>query len=247
MARLNSFYLAPEAWAPPYLLEGAEAHHLLKVLRTPLGARVRLFDGAGRQGVFLLAGAKKNRAYLQLEEELAAQPRPGGVTLALGWNKAARRGALLEKAVELEASGIAFWQAARSQGALPAVPKPSWTEKSAQAAKQCENPWLPDYHVVSGGAAGLAAFARGFDRCYLLWESEAASELIGLDDLGAGNVLVALGPEGGITDDEARILTSAGFTPRSLGRRVLRWETAALHCLGLAFHARQRSDFAETT
>ena len=54
--------------------------------------------------------------------------------------------------------------------------------------------------------------------------------------LATGRCLAALGPEGGLDDAEVRRLLDAGFEPVTLGRSILRWETAALHCLSLAFH-----------
>lgn len=54
-----------------------------------------------------------------------------------------------------------------------------------------------------------------------------------------GNTLFVMGPEGGLTQDEVERLNQAGFTSLSLGKRVLRWETAALLCLGLNFWQQQ--------
>jgi 16S rRNA (uracil1498-N3)-methyltransferase len=239
MARLNSFFLPPERWAEPFVLDGPEARHLLAVLRAKPGVIVRLFDGAGREGVFRLARAEKNRAWLD-PVEVREHARPAsGLVLALGWNKTGRRDLILEKSVELGALGLIFWQARRSQGQVPAAAKDSWREKFVQAAKQCGNPWLPELSVLPAGAAGLPEIARGFDRCYLLWESQPAPALPDLAALARGRTLAVLGPEGGLDPDEVETLTAAGFRPVSLGRRVLRWETAALLCLGLGFFARE--------
>ena len=153
MARLNSFYLPPDQWAEPYVLDGTEAGHLLRVLRARPGERVRLFDGRGREGIFVLARADTRQAWLD-PEEIATRERPAGRPwLALGWSKAGRRDLLLEKAVELRAGGLVFWRAERSQGDLPEAPKPGWAATMIQAAKQCGETWLPDVALVPDGWA----------------------------------------------------------------------------------------------
>lgn len=243
MARLNSFYLPTEDWTAPLQgegvwLSGSEGAHLAKVLRTPPGTRVRLFDGHGREGMFLVSQVDRRKAYLVPEDIRELEPRTGGITLAVGWTRASRRGWLLEKSVELEASGVVFWQAERSQGRMPPEPKPNWTERTIQAAKQCFNPWLPELDIL-GDIHALAEYAAGFDRAYLLWEDGEDTPLLSPAMLHPGRVLAVVGPEGGITGDEAEMLKHAGVEAVTLGDRILRLETAVLHCLGLAFHAGQ--------
>ena len=162
--------------------------------------------------------------------------------LALGWNKASRRAWLLEKSVELNCAGLAFWQAERGQGQMPLAPKETWRAKLIAGAKQCGNAYLPELSLLPGGAAGIIAFAAGFEGRYLLLEAAPQAPLLEIEDLGQpGRNICVLGPEGGFADREIALLLAAGFLPRSLGRAILRWETAALQCLGLAFHAAQRS------
>jgi 16S rRNA (uracil1498-N3)-methyltransferase len=100
MARLNSFYLPPENWNSPFMLEGGEAKHLGKVLRTRVGDTVRLFDGCGREGLFTVTGITKSKVQLELNEEKTI-PDTRNITLAIGWNKSSRRNWILEKSVEL--------------------------------------------------------------------------------------------------------------------------------------------------
>lgn len=240
MARLNSFYCPPEQWREPLTLEDGEAHHMLKVLRTTPGTLVRIFDGKGREGLFRVMKADRQRAVLEPESITEHErPRPR-LALVLGWNKSARRDWLLEKAVELEAAGVWFWQASRSQGRVPDRPKETWQSKLVAAAKQCANPWLPELATLDSLDA-LVSAASTFSSRYLLWEEPGCAVLDPDTDLsGEGDMLMVLGPEGGLEEAEAEALMQAGFNPRSLGRRILRWETAALLGLGLAFWTRQR-------
>jgi len=104
------------------------------------------------------------------------------------------------------------------------------------AAKQCGAARLPELATMPGGAAGLIRSLEGrFDRRYLLWEaSEAPRRLVPEDLTTPGDVLVVLGPEGGLSEAEVGCFRQAGCIAVSLGNRVLRWETAGLAVLALA-------------
>ena len=258
MPRLNSYHLPPTLWpgpeTPRVRLEGPEARHLLGVLRAKPGDTLRLFDGQGRFGLFSIASVSgKDKAEL-VALSLDSEPRPtSGLVLALGWNKSSRRDWVLEKAVELDALGLLFWTAARSQGEPPPVVKDSWREKCVQAAKQCGSAWLPDLGVASGGVEGLVRVAAEPDGCYaglyMLDEAAPQDSADALPDpanLATGRNLVVIGPEGGLERRETELLAQAGFQALSLGPRPLRWETAALYCLGLAHFAARTREHART-
>lgn len=221
-------------------VEGAEAQHMLKVLRLKPGEQVWCCDGQGNSGVFVIQSASKHKAWLT-PLSLEHTPRPTrGAVLAVGWAKSLRRGWLLEKAVEFEAEALWLWQARHSQGKPPAEIKDSWKAQCIAGAKQSKNPWLPELSLQDGGAAGLAGKLKQFDKVFLLWEEPGFELLLTPQHLqGQGRTLFIVGPEGGLASDEVQQLQQAGALPVSLGRRVLRWETAALLCLGLAWWARQ--------
>lgn len=244
---MKTFYLPPDEWREPYTLEGQEAKHLVKVLRAREGDVIRLLDGRGREGMFRIAATEKHRVHLTLEE-LVEHPEPvGSAVLALGWAKSVRRGWLLEKAVELEAGGIWLWQADRSQSNVPTDIKDSWEGQMIAGAKQSLNPWLPELRTIPDGVEGLVRLASSFDNIFILWEGQSPSALLSPAMLGGkGRTLFVVGPEGGFSDREVHVLTEGGFTPVSLGRRILRWETAALLCLGLDWWHRELVDSSET-
>ncbi|EFL51818.1 protein of unknown function DUF558 [Solidesulfovibrio fructosivorans JJ]] len=239
MGRPDAFYIPPGAFGEPYALTGGEAAHCAKVLRKKAGEIIRAFDGLGREGLFRITAVSRDRVELEARS-LAEAPLPATrLYLAAGFSRSTRRDFFLEKAVELGAAGIFFWQAARSQGRMPEAPKESWQATLVAAAKQCGAANLPELDTVSGGAAGLvAACSHHFDRRYLLWEAPGLDRRIRLDDVGApGEALFVLGPEGGLTDAEAAIFQDAGYAPLSLGERVLRFETAGLAVLALGLVA----------
>jgi len=243
MSRLNSFYLQADLW-PSYVgdiavLKGTEARHMLTVLRTEEEQTIRLFDGHGHDGLFRVKEKDRNRALLETIQLNEHQEPSHGVTLAIGWGKSKRRNYLFEKTVELKGLGIAFWQAARSQGNVPDSPKDNWEDKCIQAAKQCGNPHLPTLNTLPGGVNDLISFARDFDHCYLAWESDDATKPLTPSLLSNGRTVIVIGPEGGFEQSEAEQLIKADFSPVTLGDSVLRWETAATYCLSLGFNAGQ--------
>ena len=236
MGRPDAFFIPPGAFAPPFALTGGEANHCAKVLRKRPGEVVRAFDGQGGNGLFTITALSRSRVDLE-PISLDATPLPTRrLHLAAGFSRSARRDFFLEKAVELGAAGIVFWQAEHSQGNMPDAPKEAWTATLIAAAKQCGAARLPTISLVPGGAAGLAATAH--DRGFLLWEDPAVGRALTPADLAEpGDTVCVIGPEGGLTDTEARLFTEAGFAPVTLGSRVLRWETAALAVLAIGLAA----------
>lgn len=239
----RTFFLSPSAWREPYELDSTESHHLTRVLRIREGEEIRVLDGKGREGRFRVGAIKKNRVTLHLLEEWCYPEPVSRVILAAGWTKAARRGWILEKAVEFEASGIWLWQAERSQFPVPSDIRESWHGQLIAGAKQCRNPWLPELRTLPGGVSELIALATETqcDHKHVLVESGHKSVMsLTPDTLGQpGLTLCVVGPEGGFTSREVESLTSAGFLPATLGERVLRWESAAVLCLGLHWWKRQ--------
>ncbi len=238
---MRTFFLPPEHWCEPWRLSGQEAKHLVKVLRIQAGETIRLMDGLGREGIFSVTSTGRNDVFLAPESIIRHEPPQSRVTLALGYTKALRRSWLLEKAVELEAGALWFWQGEYSQVRLSPEHPENWRRQMEAGAKQSLNPWLPELESLPGGVSELASRSSTFKRRYLLWEDEGPDNLLDPHELAEpGNSLLALGPEGGFSPHEVSFLRDQGFCSVSLGRRILRWETAALLCLGLAWHARQQ-------
>jgi 16S rRNA (uracil1498-N3)-methyltransferase len=240
MPTLHNFYLEPAAWREPYILEGAEAHHLSRVLRLGPGHEARLFDGQGREGLFRILEVKKSSVSLALlSERVTPQPKVR-CTLAAGFSKALRRGWFLEKAVELEASALWFWQGDYSQASLPDVEKSAWKASLIAGAKQCGATRLPELRMIHSGAQGILERRGDFATAYMLYEGDTGGRMLQIADLLVpGEMLLVIGPEGGFSPREAAALQEGGVTAVSLGDRILRWETAAMITLGLAWWARQ--------
>jgi 16S rRNA (uracil1498-N3)-methyltransferase len=182
----------------------------------------------------------KGRTVLSPEKVETLPPPSVRCTLAAGFSKALRRGWFLEKAVELEASALWFWQGEYSQASLPEQEKEVWKDSLIAGAKQCGNPWLPELSMLHGGVDALIRRLPAMDRAFLLYEGDTGGRLLTPQDLAdPGDLLLIIGPEGGFSPGEVQRLTAGGAVAVSLGARVLRWETAAVLTLGIAWWARQ--------
>lgn len=239
-----NFYL-PGDWGKAIRLEGAEARHA-QALRLQKGQTVFLLDGLGRKGQARITGM--NRAGLDLEllgQKTFARPKALSV-MALAFSKAVRRGFFMEKAAELGAHAIWFWQGEHSQGRLPADAAKSAHGQLVAGIKQCGNPWLPEVECL-GGLGGLSGIdelvsrSASADHRILPWEMQSGVAMLTPQLAGRpGLTVYVIGPEGGFSRREFERLNGAGFVPVSLGTRILRCETAATLTLGLHWWASQQ-------
>ncbi|GAB7080643.1 RsmE family RNA methyltransferase [Megalodesulfovibrio paquesii] len=245
---MHRFHLPPESWpgeqsAGPLHLDGQEAHHAARVLRLEPGEEIELFDGQGRRAVCRIDAVKKHHLTLDLLQ-LTQDPPPASPTiLALGFSKAIRRSWLLEKAVELGAAELWFWQAERSQGRIPEDVKDSWQGALIAAGKQCGAAWLPDVRTFPGGLEAVLHEAAAM-QVIALWEEQGSPAPVLAEAVlrAPGPACFLLGPEGGFSSREVEVFRSARTLTASLGPSVLRWETAALTALALRFWAQAGAD-----
>ncbi|MBR3880964.1 MAG: RsmE family RNA methyltransferase, partial [Mailhella sp.] len=101
---MHTFYIPPSQWADLMELSGQEAHHLGRVLRLRPGDEVILLDGEGREALCRIVSVGRQNASLEKISETKHPDPESSIVLAVGWGKEARRGWILEKSVELEAS-----------------------------------------------------------------------------------------------------------------------------------------------
>ena len=240
---MHAFFV--KDWRQPLGLLEQEIHHLTNVLRLKNGENILLLDGKGGQARAKIVRNSKKSVGLELEGEViySVKPEPA-LTMALGWGKAIRRSFLLEKSVEFEADGIWFWQADHSQFQLPDTSKENWQSQLMAGAKQSHNPWLPQLRTLPSGLKQLIEQAQGFANKFVLLGRNEAKMIKILDETTlklSGDRIFALGPEGGLSQKEIEAILANGFIPVSLGDRILRWESAALLCLGLHWWHRQIS------
>ncbi len=213
-------------------MEGDAAHHLGRVLRAQTGQLYELSDGE-RVWLGRIENVGRDRVQFALVEELPAVHPGVEVTLLLAVVKFDAFEWALEKATELGVSTIVPLAAERSEKALlAAVKKRSerWQKILVEASQQSRRVRLP---VLGDLVRPDSAFAS--DRVGLrvvLSERATASPLRKvLQGQQATKAILAIGPEGGWTEAEFAAAQSGGFLEASLGRLILRTETAVIAAL----------------
>lgn len=213
-------------------MQGEAAHHLGRVLRAQPGQLYELSDGAS---VWLgrIETAGRDLVEFQLVEQLPSYIPQLQTTLLLSVVKFDAFEWALEKATELGVSRVVPLAAARSEkGLLAAAVKRSerWRKVLLEASQQSRRVQLPILEEVAKPEAAFAAQKAGVR--VLLSEATDAKPLRELlSGQRASSAVLAIGPEGGWTDPEFAAARASGFQDASLGRLILRTETAVIASL----------------
>jgi 16S rRNA (uracil1498-N3)-methyltransferase len=214
------------------VMEAEAAHHLGRVLRAQAGQLYELSDGAS---VWLarVETIGRDRVEFQLIEQLPAPVPQLHTTLLLAVVKFDAFEWALEKATELGVTRIVPLAAARSEKALlAAAPKRSerWKKILLESSQQSRRVWLPILDPLAKPEPLFAAQNEGVR--ILLSESPEAKPLrVALAGVHDAAATLAIGPEGGWTGGEFSAARAASFREASLGKLILRTETAVVAAL----------------
>ncbi|MGH9037683.1 MAG: RsmE family RNA methyltransferase [Acidimicrobiia bacterium] len=200
-------------------LDGDDAHHLSRVLRLRGGEVVTAADGAGRWRPYVVTAGARLEATGQEQREPELQPR---LAVAFALTKGDKPELAVQKLTELGVDRIlpvlAERSIARPEPARAATQIQRWRRVAREAGRQCRRARLPEVAELAplaslAGHPGLMVAERG-------GAAPSAPEA------GIAEVLVVVGPEGGLTDAELELLTPA--VRLGLGPHILRAETAAV-------------------
>jgi 16S rRNA (uracil1498-N3)-methyltransferase len=218
------------------VIEGDAAHHLGHVLRAETGQLYELSDGSSAW-LARIESVSRGRLEFALLEQLPAPQPTADVILLLSVVKFDAYEWAIEKATELGVSRIIPLAAARSErGLLAAARKRSerWEKILLEASQQSRRLRIPQLGDLAKPSQAFAGQTTGF-RLLLSERSDAPSigKSLGRSTHATPSVVVALavGPEGGWTDDELIAARAAGFLEASLGQLILRTETAVIAAL----------------
>lgn len=247
---MHRFYLPPDQCAAASItLKDREAHHGLRVLRLRQGEAVVVLDGAGSEFRCEVAEVSRQELRLAVKERRLIPPLPCPITLVQALPKGKGFDSIIQKATELGVHRIVPLLAERVVTQLDDTKADSksahWQLTAIEASKQCGSAWLP---VIDAPVTPAAFLARSeeFDLgliASLLPGSRPPREWLEAfrrqHQRGPASVCVWVGPEGDFTREEIAMAEASGALPISLGRLVLRVETAAVYCLSVLNHELQ--------
>jgi 16S rRNA (uracil1498-N3)-methyltransferase len=214
------------------IMEGEAAHHLGRVLRAQIGQQYELSDG---REVWLgeIENVGRDRVQFRLIEALPAHTPSLQTVLLLAVVKFDSFEWALQKATELGVAEIVPLAAERSEkGLLTAAFKRAerWQKILLEASQQSRRVQLPRLHALSETNPAFQLFEGGV-RVMLSESAEALPFKRVLGDKAADRAVLAIGPEGGWTGSEFDAAQNCGFQEASLGKLILRTETAVVVAL----------------
>ncbi len=249
---MHRFYLPPSKCHDSVLtLSNAEAHHALRVLRLRRGDRAAILDGAGHEYLCEATEVTQDTVALAVRQKNTVPPLPYQVTLLQAIPKGKIMETIVQKATELGAARIVPLLSERVAVHLDdgtsAEKVEKWGLNAIEAIKQCGSAWLPEIEMPVTPKAFLAREEK-FELpliASLQPDSRHPRELFKAFYAEHArlpkSVCVWVGPEGDFTPAEVSAAKSAGALPITLGRLVLRSETAAVYCLSILNYESQAS------
>lgn len=236
------FFLDLQDFAGELLtLTGENAQHA-KVLRLKAGEQVLVCDGQGNECLCTVRDQSGNEWTLCVDRRQASESEASvRVSVYMAFPKADKLEHVIQKATELGAYEIVAFPSARcvSRPDEKSLKKKleRWQKIAASAAEQSGRGRIPQVVVLDSYKAALERAALS-DRAILLYENERATTLkMALEEAPFSTLSVLSGPEGGLEEKEVRQALDAGLCVCTLGRRILRCETAPLCALSAIMYA----------
>ncbi len=216
------------------VLTGEEYRHAHTVLRLGVGDEVTLLDGSGTEYSAVVAALSKGSMTLHtLGGKPAGREPKAEVFLLAGALKGDKTELVVQKATELGVSRIGVFSSRYCAACMNENKLGRLRRVAREAAKQCLRARVPEvdyFEDFAGGMAASAGFANKLFACEFLEKSEGE-----IADMG-GSYCLAVGSEGGFTEEEFALAKRNGFTGISLGKRILRAETAAIALLSVVMY-----------
>jgi 16S rRNA (uracil1498-N3)-methyltransferase len=230
------FFVTPEELDGEVLtLTGENAQHA-KVLRLKNGEEVLVCDGEGHECLCAVSDVSEGQISLVVKDRRASESEaPVQVSIYMAFPKGDKLEHVIQKATELGAYEIVAFPSARC------VSKPDekslkkklerWQKIAASAAEQSGRGRIPEVRTVGSYAEALCQAGEA-DKSLIFYENEHAVTLkMALSESAYSSVSILTGPEGGLEEKEIAQAREAGLQVCTLGRRILRCETAPLCAL----------------
>ena len=221
------------------VVDGDEGFHAANVRRIRAGERLDLGDGAGEMAHCVVEETGKARLTARVLDRRSVAPVSPTVTVVQALPKSDRAELAVELATEAGADAFLAWQATRCVARWDGAAKVDkglrrWGSVARAAARQSRRAYIPE---VGGLVSTAQLVARVRDEIaagavVLALHESATQRLTDVELAQADSLMLIVGPEGGIADEEIEALSEAGAVAVRLGPTVLRTSTAAAVALG---------------
>ncbi|HEX8948706.1 MAG TPA: 16S rRNA (uracil(1498)-N(3))-methyltransferase [Dissulfurispiraceae bacterium] len=218
-------------------LSADKSRYLITVLRAKKGDAIAVIDGRGRAYNARIAEIEKKDVYVDIVREVPADlESPARLVLCQGILKGEKMDLVIQKATELGVKGITPLVTDRCLVRETRKTK-RWAKIAEEAAEQCGRALIPEIHEPATLHAWLESRGSSPIRGLVFWEegglplSEAIRKIGSVPADSPFHLLV--GPEGGLASEEVERAVAHGFIRATLGKRILRAETAAIVSVAL--------------
>jgi 16S rRNA (uracil1498-N3)-methyltransferase len=221
-------FLTDDVTAERLVLSGPEGHHPARLRLVQIGERVDLVDGRGTRAECTVEVVGRDTVELAVLRRSTEPPPALRVVLVQALAKGDRGELAVELSTEVGVDEVVPWSAERSvvkwEGDRGAKALARWRSTAREAGKQSRRSWLP---TVQEPHTTAEVVERMTTAAATLVLHEAAEQPLAACELpAAGDLLLVVGPEGGVTDRELAALTAAGGIAVRLGPSVMRTSTA---------------------
>ncbi len=239
---MTRFFVKTEEMQPDFiLLTGENAAHA-KVLRLKCGEEVLVCDGAGREALCAVSDVSPGQISLVVKsQQESASEAAVKASVYMAFSKGDKLEHVIQKATELGVYEIVAFPSGRcvSRPDEKSLAKKleRWQKIAASAAEQSGRGVIPRVLTVGSYKAALERAAEA-DLAILFYENEQATTLrMALEEKTFKTVSLLTGPEGGLEEKEVAEAAKAGLKVCTLGKRILRCETAPLCALSAVMYA----------
>jgi len=252
MGVMQRYFIQPEQFSADMVtITGDDAHHLIRVMRAKAGDRCIVSDGANREAVVVLRSLEGGQVSAEVETELPMDREPSvDVWIAQSLPKGDKMELVIQKGTEIGATRFVPFTSERTvvqlDGKKEGKRLERWQKIAKEAAEQAHRNRIPSVDAVRGWKE-LLQLAAEADAAWFCYEKQDVQELraqiraalqgrMGPEAAETGGthaavrpkLLLIVGPEGGFSEREADEAERAGCRAVSLGKRILRTETAAM-------------------
>ena len=216
-------------------IKGTDAHHIRHVLRMQVGDQLELLDGTGKIYTAKIAQMSKEKIICTiLSEKIEKSESKVSITIAQCLPKAKKMDLIIQKCTELGVAKIIPVISERSVAKGEKLER--WKKIAKEASEQCGRATIPEISPLLKFSEVLK-LAKDYDLALIPWELEDKTTLkkilTGLEASRPAGLVILVGPEGGFSTQEVELVINAGFKSISLGKRILRTETAGMAILSM--------------